>query len=305
MIKSALSKNIMNEKIYTHNYYKDLLRFLLNDPMIKPKIGKSLDLYMYARLPQLYSRKNDNKYSLEADMRTTLGKEPNPSSILLNKLEPYMLVRNHFQHFDFSDVFILGELDLSFLSVFREFVSQKEIDLKDNNIAKENIALYSVTGKFSLYYVPYRIKIRKKNSDDELTDKYSNESDYIAKLYEKLDIKAPLYAYVYDYFDFNDSPQQPVGVWDYKNMVFNIYDSIRALGEYKRDITEKTAYWSLEHWVASAIFDITEEEKKEFEKNYKFILKNIHYQQNKNSMNKGFDYLIYSDKMLDVDKYGV
>lgn len=55
----------------------------------------------------------------------------------------------------------------------------------------------------------------------------------------------------------------------------------------------------------SAIFDITEEEKKEFEKNYKFILKNIHYQQNKNSMNKGFDYLIYSDKMLDVDKYGV
>ena len=305
MIKSALSKNIMNEKIYTHNYYKDLLRFLLNDLMIKPKIGKSLDLYMYARLPQLYSRKNDNKYSLEADMRTTLGKEPNPSSILLNKLEPYMLVRNHFQHFDFSDVFILGELDLSFLSVFREFVSQKEIDLKDNNIAKENIALYSVTGKFSLYYVPYRIKIRKKNSDDELTDKYSNESDYIAKLYEKLDIKAPLYAYVYDYFDFNDSPQQPVGVWDYKNMVFNIYDSIRALGEYKRDITEKTAYWSLEHWVASAIFDITEEEKKEFEKNYKFILKNIHYQQNKNSMNKGFDYLIYSDKMLDVDKYGV
>ncbi len=278
MIKSALSKNIMNEKIYTHNYYKDLLRFLLNDPMIKPKIGKSLDLYMYARLPQLYSRKNDNKYSLEADMRPTLGKEPNPSSILLNKLGPYMLVRNHFQHFSFSDEFMLKELDISLIYIFLECRSQIEKDLNANYIAKENIALYSVTGKFSLYYVPYRIKIRKKNSDDELTDKYSNESDYIAKLYEKLDIKAPLYAYVYDYFDFNDSPQQPVGVWDYKNMVFNIYDSIRALGEYKRDITKKTDYWSSKHLGAKAVDDITEEEEKEFEKNYKFILKNIHYQ---------------------------
>ena len=117
---------------------------------------------MYARLPQLYSRKNDNKYSLEADMRTTLGKEPNPSSILLNKLEPYMLVRNHFQHFSFSDEFMLKELDISLIYIFLECRSQIEKDLNANYIAKENIALYSVTGKFSLYYVPYRIKIRKK-----------------------------------------------------------------------------------------------------------------------------------------------
>ena len=63
--------------------------------------------------------------------------------------------------------------------------------------------------------------------------------------------------------------------------------------------------WGQIKLLDSDIFDITEEEEKEFEKNYKFILKNIHYQQNKNSMNKGFDYLIYSDKMLDIDKYGV
>ena len=72
--------------------------------------------------------------------------------------------------------------------------------------ASENISLYAVTGKFSIFYTISKIEIVK-------------EEDGIYCYFKEL------LAHVFDTFDFDDSSDQHVGSWDYMNLEFNAIKS--------------------------------------------------------------------------------
>ena len=80
---------------------------------------------------------------------------------------------------------------------------------------EEAIALYAVTGKFSLNFIPNKFSIMR-----------INHCHY--NIYHKVLLK-DIYGYVYDNFDFDDNPNQPVGDWDYKNMTFSKINSVSEL----------------------------------------------------------------------------
>lgn len=69
------------------------------------------------------------------------------------------------------------------------------------------IALYSLTGKFNIYYIPSLFKITQgKNDSIDI---------------QILEIKA----YIFDGFDFIDKPEQFVGTWGYEKMEFIVGNS--------------------------------------------------------------------------------
>ena len=84
-----------------------------------------------------------------------------------------------------------------------EFVKPLRLD--------EVIALYAVTGKFSLNFIPNKVSIRKSYNCHINTD-------------YKILLKN-MYGYVYDNFDFDDHPNQPVGSWNYYYMAFSELNS--------------------------------------------------------------------------------
>ena len=80
---------------------------------------------------------------------------------------------------------------------------------------KEAVALYAVTGKFSLNFIPNIFSIKRSYN-------CHINSNYRASFKN-------MYGYVYDNFDFDDNPNQPVGDWDYKNMTFSKINSVSEL----------------------------------------------------------------------------
>ena len=76
---------------------------------------------------------------------------------------------------------------------------------------EEAIALYAVTGKFSLNFIPNKFSIMR-----------INHCHY--NIYHKVLLK-DIYGYVYDNFDFDDHPNQPVGSWNYYYMAFSELNS--------------------------------------------------------------------------------
>lgn len=72
---------------------------------------------------------------------------------------------------------------------------------------KEAIALYALTGKFNIYYIPSLFKIAQGKDN-------------------KIDIQIlEIKAYIFDGFDFIGTPKQFVGAWNYEEMSFIVGDS--------------------------------------------------------------------------------
>lgn len=102
---------------------------------------------------------------------------------LLSDIKPSDLRRHQMQYYGFSDTDFIG------LN------------------AKENIALYALSGKFQIYYVLDKFEVEKLNE--------SKIAIYPTQIK----------AYIDDSFDFRDQPMQFVGAWDYENVEFKAFYS--------------------------------------------------------------------------------
>ncbi|MGX2973209.1 DUF6402 family protein, partial [Helicobacter sp. T3_23-1059] len=142
--------------------------------------------------------------------------------------------------------------------------------------AKSTIALYAITGKFSIYYLPSKITIKKNKQQNNILSCFIDE----------------LLCYIYDSFDFSDEPYQPVGMWDYNEIAFNQYESMQHLGTYK-------FYKDLPHFPTNklASMDI---KRMEQEKHNLYYIINQDYQNYQNDFKFGLDYRIFSNSAKTV-----
>ena len=97
--------------------------------------------------------------------------------------------------------------------------SEQEFNqLLDNTpYAKSTIALYAITGKFSIYYLPHTFTITRNTKQENLLECCIDS----------------LLCYIYDSFDFSDQSYQPVGTWDYNEVKFNQYEAMQHLSVHK------------------------------------------------------------------------
>lgn len=116
---------------------------------------------------------------------------------LLSDIKPSDLGRYQMQYYEFSDTDFIGVN------------------------AKENIALYALSGKFQIYYVLDSFEVERINEKE-------------IAIYP-----TQIKAYIDDSFDFRDQPMQFVGAWDYENIEFKaFYSGVKNFIDDKNAIKE-------------------------------------------------------------------
>ena len=170
---------------------------------------------------------------------------------LSNIKKPCKLWGNHFYAYGIGDI---------------DFAIQTARDME------RAIALYALTGKFNIYYIPSLFKITQgKNDNIDI---------------QILEIKA----YIFDGFDFiiekPEDANQFVGAWNYEKMEFIVSDSSFAM------MREKA------HKYISSV-DIADNIK---QKNYNTMF-NQDYQNTQNFFNLGCDFRILTSTFKDIEVY--
>ncbi|PZT47587.1 hypothetical protein B6S12_08425 [Helicobacter valdiviensis] len=99
-----------------------------------------------------------------------------------------------------------------------------EYKLSSKEKSNQAIALYALSAKFQIYYVLDSFEAIKMNEKE-------------IAIYP-----TQIKAYVDDSFDFRDSPNQTVGVWDYEKIVFDCITSVAMVLKYfyNKDIIKIT-----------------------------------------------------------------
>lgn len=159
--------------------------------------------------------------------------------------------------------------------------SQQEFNqLLDNTpYAKSTIALYAITGKFSIYYLPHTFTIQRSTKQENLLECCIDS----------------LLCYIYDSFDFSDQPYQPVGMWDYNEVKFNQYEAMQHLSVYK-------AYKDLPNFITTKLASMDTQKMEqdmnraiEYSKKYNlYYIINRNYQDYQTHFKFGLDYRIFS-----------
>ena len=138
---------------------------------------------------------------------------------------------------------------------------------------KEAIALYALTGKFNIYYIPSLFKITQ--GGDNAIDIQITE----------------IKAYIFDGFDFIGTPEQFVGAWDYEKMEFIVGGSIWQ-GYVKDnfvDIVNKLPF-----------VDIDKNSAKDLKE---AIMRNLDYQNTQKYFNLGLNFRIVTPTFKDIQVY--
>ncbi len=194
-----------------------------------------------------------------------------PSDIIDNSL--------YFQRFDIKNDVFLPHLGLSKFDAFslqNSIQHEKEVldKFHSNPKYKQNFALYSIAGTFNVLYIPSLIQITG------VTRFYDYHSLYAAC--------KKVRAFIIDTVNFNNNgSDQPIGVWDYENVRFDLYNSIM---QYAGENTKKR----MGDAISTLIFPI-----KEKENNY--ILYNSNFKKSQQSFNLGLDFFLYSSTFLDMN----
>lgn len=131
---------------------------------------------------------------------------------------------------------------------------------------KEAVALYALTGKFNIYYIPSLFKITQ--GKDNAIDIQITE----------------IKAYIFDGFDFIGTPEQFVGAWNYEKMEFIAFNSVRKM---IREVTGSTKVISIGN-------------VKEVNENIMF---NQDYQNTQTHFNLGLDFRILTSTFKDIQVY--
>ena len=206
---------------------------------------------------------------------------------LLIDCQPHEFARLHLQSYPLTDETFAKYMgvDMKEGATLSNYVkgfqtmrkSEQEFNqLLDNTpYAKSTIALYAITGKFSIYYLPYTFTIQRNTKQENLLECCIDS----------------LLCYIYDSFDFSDQPYQPVGMWDYNEVKFNQYEAMQHLGLYKK------------HDFIDSLDEMLDIINKGYMMNKYYII-NQNYQDYQTHFKFGLDYRIFSKsaKMIKILK---
>ncbi|WP_334088481.1 hypothetical protein, partial [Helicobacter typhlonius] len=145
---------------------------------------------------------------------------------LLTDCKPHEFARLHLQSYPIQNETFAKYMGVDMRNAslyelmiyFMKITSEEQFANLTNNFpySKSTIALYAITGKFSIFYLPYKITIKRNKQQVNYLECFIDE----------------LLCYIYDSFDFSDEPYQPVGMWDYNEVAFNQYRSMEHLLSY-------------------------------------------------------------------------
>ena len=148
---------------------------------------------------------------------------------------------------------------------------------------KQNFALYSISGAFNILYIPSHIQIAR------ITRTYDYHFSFLYAVCKKVR------AFIIDTVNFNndDDSDQPIGVWDYENVGFDLYNSIQQYLGDEAKFNIKGVNIDLRK-PARMAFSIETKENRH-------ILYNSHFKKSQAHFNLGCDFFLYSSAFLDMD----
>lgn len=188
---------------------------------------------------------------------------------------------------DISAAFIIKQTARSIpvigqgILAYEAYNLSKEINQQTYNNIMQDLSLYACSGKFSLYFAPTKLSIKKEIKHNK------------SKIQYRID---EMVAYVYDSFDFLDQPHifndngeiiklgQPVGAWDFNTKEFSILGSIRQMATYKME---------LELGLGLNISDILQSPQTK-----QYYIYNQDYQDYQKFTNYGLDFKLYSSSFI-------
>ncbi|MCI7410542.1 MAG: DUF6402 family protein [Helicobacter bilis] len=210
---------------------------------------------------------------------------------LLIDCQPHEFARLHLQSYPLTDETFAkymgvdmkeGERWSNYWTGFQTMrKSQQEFNqlLDSSPYSKSTIALYAITGKFSIFYLPHKITIKRNGQQANYLECFIDE----------------LLCYIYDSFDFSDEPYQPVGMWDYNEVAFNQYESMQHLSVYK-------TYKDLPHFITAKFASMDTQRMEQdmnraiehSKKHNLYYIINQNYQDYQTHFKFGLDYRIFS-----------
>ena len=258
-------------EIYTSNFKTSFTHFIYNcSDMVYLMKSSPYEYDLTVKFNGIYNNLKDNNEIFDLYLRGFTRNRKKDEQFLYMIKEPYLLNGRYMQRFDFDNIYFAKSMNLSYSDMFLIDYDDVKTNVLNEKNALKNISLYSVTGKFSVYFIVESFKANMIHRDKVGINVLNMKS------------------YIYDAFDFNDSPEQSVGVWDYFNMNFDILNSVKEVAYQKSLFANIVINNSLTHI-------------QEVDKVYVY---NSNYIAYKKSVNKGFDYRIFSDSFIEFkDKY--
>lgn len=193
-----------------------------------------------------------------------------PAEIIDNSL--------YFQRFDITTIKFLPHFGFNLADTqtyAATFSDEKALQkFHSNPKYKQNFALYSISGAFNILYIPSHIQIAR------VTRTYDYHFSFLYAVCKKVR------AFIIDTVNFNndDDSDQPIGVWDYENVGFDLYNSIM---QYKKAfLQEKFVNFDIKHTPSESFL---------------FSLYNSNFKKSQKHFNLGLDFFLYSSTFLDMD----
>ena len=244
-INDWVRSNFLNSKFY--DFFMEWINTKSNLDIITQTATTNNQAQLIVDFLKIYEGKTKNKdifllKNIEYQSQNSCNEQP-----LSNIKSPYKLWGNCFYAYGIGDI---------------DFAMQTARDME------RVIALYALTGKFNIYYIPSLFKITQ--GKDNVIDIQITE----------------IKAYIFDGFDFIGTPEQFVGAWDYEKMEFIVKDSSFAL------IREKAHKYILS-------IDITDNIKQ----TNKNTLFNQDYQNTQTHFNLGLDFRIVTPTFKSIEVY--
>lgn len=178
-INDWVRSNFLNSKFY--DFFMEWINTKSNLDIITQTATTNNQAQLIVDFLKIYEGKTKNKdifllKNIEYQSQNSCNEQP-----LSNIKSPYKLWGNCFYAYGIGDI---------------DFAMQTARDME------RVIALYALTGKFNIYYIPSLFKITQ--GKDNVIDIQITE----------------IKAYIFDGFDFIGTPEQFVGAWDYEKMEF-------------------------------------------------------------------------------------
>ena len=266
-------KNLRERFGRESDFQKQFKKFLDDTLLDIESIADSQAYTMALNIQAMRENKTKNKevfklYKKEeslAESHRAIQDLQKPAEIIDNSL--------YFQRFDIDNNVFLPHLGLGKLDAFP--LSKSPIQHKNEILNKfhsspthkQNFALYSIAGTFNILYIPSHIQIAR------VTRTYDYHFSFLYAVCKKVR------AFIIDTVNFNndDDSDQPIGVWDYENVGFDLFYSVI---QYRQ----------------SRIFG----GKSSSPAPFLFFLYNSDFKKSQDCFNLGLDFFLYSSTFLDI-----
>ena len=249
-INDWVRSNFLNSKFY--DFFMEWINIKSNLDIVTQTANTNNQAQLIVDFSKIYEGKTKNKdifllKNIEYQSQNFCNEQS-----LSNVKSPYKLWGNCFYAYGIGDI---------------DFAMQTAKDMT------RAIALYALTGKFNIYYIPSLFKITQ--GKDNAIDIQITE----------------IKAYIFDGFDFIGTPEQFVGAWDYEKMEFITGGSILQ-GYFKDNVVDMANKLPLVNTDKNISKDLD-----------KAIMRNLDYQNTQTYFNLGCDFRILTSTFKDIQVY--